>query len=194
MRNILSIALLFVIPDFFGMNAFADERACSGDKTIFSGKCIGNVCLSMHESSVKKILGKPIKRYRALPGSVSVGIWRSNSKRGAENLYVAFLNNKVVDVHTTSADFRTCSGISINSTFEEVTKAYPAAEEDEYTIFKSGKLRYDWIDKKAGITFTFSGNPVNDPDQHMIRLVIHRPGFYKSIGYSESDDLYWMPR
>jgi hypothetical protein len=64
----------------------------------------------------------------------------------------------VVQIRVTSSYFRTASGISVNSSLDEIKKTYPQAQPDpdwESGLASGSEKKESLIDRTAGIAFEF---------------------------------------
>ena len=158
---------------------------CREDFKITPGACLGKVCIAMPARDVEKKLGLPAKSV-SIRG-LRLSIWKGS---GFYRVFVVYKNGRVLEMHTNSPAFSIClpeGTISTRSSYSAVTRAFKDGKNDSYQVFSSGKQKLDYVVMSAGVTFTFAG----DEDGALTRIVVHKIGFEKQIGYSEGDDAYW---
>lgn len=163
-------------------------QACAfgqSDNAVVPGRCVGRVCLGDTRSNVGRVLAGTKTTLRKK--EMVVDVWSSGDCE--KFLFVSYLSNRVAEIHWNSSAYKTSSGISSASTFQEVRAAFPEGKESEYAIFESGKNRVDWDVPERGIVFSIAG----DEEGPIVRIAIYRPNSSKLIGYSDGDSWYWSP-
>jgi hypothetical protein len=175
---------------FFSVGAGIGQFA-GGAATIAPGIGIGQVRIGEHLDDVHRALGTP-KLSDAAMGGKLLEVWRSGPafegrrQNGVEQLQIYFrregadLSGPLVvrQIRVTSPFFRTLSGISVRSSFAQVSGEFPRLSNDEELTGalngeRSEKEIEMFVDRARGIAFEFRAGAAADPDARGYCRAIH---------------------
>ena len=161
----------------------ATHGQLTGDlETIAPGTGIGLVRIGETRDDVIRSLGEPKLSDAAMGGKI-VEVWRSGPafagrrQNGIEELDIYFrregaeLNGQPIvrQIRVTSPFFRTGSGISVRSSFAQISREFPNLSIDEELTyaFSGGRSEKEieiYVDRSRGIAFEFRRGAAADPD------------------------------
>jgi hypothetical protein len=188
-----SVAVL--VLSSLGMVSVLGQGA-GASAVITPGVGIGRVLLGQRLDEVHASLGAP-KLSDAAMGGRLWEIWRSgtafNGKRqnGPEELEIYFTRERsdlggpslVRQIRVSSPFFRTPSGVSIRSSFSEISESFPNLRIDEELTYALSGGRNEkefemFVDRTRGIAFEFRNGASADPTVSGYCRAIHvfRPG------------------
>jgi hypothetical protein len=175
---------------FFSVSAGIAQLANSA-AIIAPGAGIGQVRIGEHLDDVHRALGTP-KLGDAAMGGRLLEVWRSGPafegrrQNGVEQLEIYFrregadLSGQPVvrQIRVTSPFFRTLSGISVKSSFGQVSREFPNLSNDEVLTGalngeRSEKEIEMFVDRPRGIAFEFRTGAAADPDSRGYCRAIH---------------------
>jgi hypothetical protein len=160
-------------------------------RLIVPGLKVGQMRLGETLAAVHRALGKPAIEDAAMGGRLTE-VWRGTSAGAGkaanrqDEVQIYFHGpgaggdqNKptvVAQIRVTSPYFRTASGISVNSSFAEISKSYPRAQPDrdwESGLTPASQKKESLVDSVAGIAFEFRAGATANSDAHSYCLAIH---------------------
>jgi hypothetical protein len=158
---------------------------------ISPGVSIGRVRIGETLDDVHRILGTP-KLSDAAMGGKLLEVWRSGPafegkrQNGVEELEIYFRREGptlggqpvVRQIRVTSPFFRTLSGISVRSSFAQISGEFPTLSDDEELTYAINGGRSDkeievFVDRARGIAFEFRNGAPADPDARGYCRAIH---------------------
>jgi hypothetical protein len=173
-----SVAVLLLW--FLGMVSVLGQGA-GASAVINPGVGIGRVLLGQRLDEVHAILGSP-KLSDAAMGGRLWEIWRSGTafdgkrQNGPEELEIYFTRERsdlggpslVRQIRISSPFFRTPSGVSIRSSFSEISESFPNLRIDEELTYALSGGRNEkefemFVDRNRGIGFEFRNGASADP-------------------------------
>jgi hypothetical protein len=184
LRLLVSIGVLFLLMS----GGRAQFTGAVG--VIVPGVGIGQVRLGEALEDVHRALGAPKLSDAAIAGRL-FEVWRSGPafegrrQNGAEQLEIYFrreatdlrLAPTARQIQATSPFFRTASGISVRSTFAQVSSEFNIAVDEELTyVLNRGRSEKEFImyvDRPRGIAFEFKNGAQVDPDAGGYCRAIH---------------------
>ena len=175
---------------FFSANSGIAQFA-NGVAVIAPGVSIGQVRIGERLYDVHRALGTPKLSYAAMGGKL-LEVWRSGPasegrrRNGVEQLEIYFrregadLGGPLVvrQIRVSSPFFRTTSGISVRSSFAQVSREFPNLSTDEELTGalsggRSEKQVEMFVDRPGGIAFEFRTGVAADPDARGYCRAIH---------------------
>lgn len=184
LRLLASISVLFLLVS--GGRA----QLTGGAAIIIPGIGIGQVRVGEGLDDVHRALGAPKLSDAAIGGRL-FEVWRSGAafegrrQNGAEQLEIYF-RREATDLHVaptvrqiqvTSPFFRSASGISVRSTFAQVSSEFNIAVDEELTyVLNRGRSEKEiimFVDRPRGIAFEFRNGAAADPDAGGYCRAIH---------------------
>jgi hypothetical protein len=159
--------------------------------TISAGVSVGQVRIGERLDDVHRALGTP-KLSDAAMGGKLLEVWRSGPgfegrrQNGVEELEIYFRREGpdfsgepvVRQIRATSPFFRTVSGISVRSSFAQISSEFPNLSDDEELTYainggRSEKEIEAFVDRARGIAFEFRNGAAADPDARGYCRAIH---------------------
>jgi hypothetical protein len=171
-------------------------QAAGASGVINPGVGIGRVLLGQRLDEVHASLGAP-KLSDAAMGGRLWEIWRSGTafdgkrQNGPEELEIYFTRERsdlggpslVRQIRVSSPFFRTPSGVSIRSSFSEISESFPNLRIDEELTYALSGGRNEkefemFVDRTRGIAFEFRNGASADPTVSGYCRAVHvfRPG------------------
>ena len=171
-------------------------QGAGASAVISPGVGIGRVLLGQRLDEVHASLGAPKLSDAAMGGRVWE-IWRSGTafdgkrQNGPEELEIYFTRERsdlggpslVRQIRVSSPFFRTPSGVSIRSSFSEISESFPNLRIDEELTYALSGGRNEkefemFVDRTRGIAFEFRNGASADPTVPGYCRAIHifRPG------------------
>jgi hypothetical protein len=168
----LTVALLLLSLGIPALSAGAEEE----DFTIVPGKRIGVVVLGMTPPEVKEKAGNHDGSYTLADGTkVEYSQWKETDKITYALRVFYDLQGRVIQIAEAAPKAVTADGISIASSFEDVTSKYKNLEPFLYTAKDAYAEYYD--DVKRGIAFEFTWTVALGPSsKHLRAILVHSPG------------------
>jgi len=158
---------------------------------IAPGFGIGQVRIGEHLDEVHRALGTP-KLSDASMGGKILEVWRSGPafegrrQNGVEELEIYFRHEGtdltgppvVRQIRATSPFFRTSSGISVRSSFAQISAEFPNLRDDNELAYainggRSEKEIEVFVDRARGIAFEFRNGAAADPNARGYCRAIH---------------------
>jgi hypothetical protein len=183
--------LLGLLSLWFLSMGSGHAQSASGAAIIAPGSGIGQVRIGERLDDVHRALGTP-KLSDAAMGGKLLEVWRSGPafegrrQNGVEELEIYFrregtdLSGQEVarQIRVTSPFFRTSSGISVRSSFAQVTGEFPNLSIDEELTYalsggRSEKQVEVYVDRARGIAFEFRIGAAADPNAGGYCRAIH---------------------
>jgi hypothetical protein len=168
-----------------------NAQYAEGSASIAPGIGVGQMRIGERQDDVHRVLGTP-KLSDAAMGGRLLEIWRSGPafdgrrQNGTEELEIYFrregsdLSGPLTarQIRVTSPFFRTASGISVRSSFAEVSQEFSGLSIDEEVTYvlnggRSEKEIEMFVDRPRGIAFEFRSGAAADPDGRGYLRAIH---------------------
>jgi hypothetical protein len=187
----LSFRLLGWLGVWFSLIGGMHAQLTGGAATISAGIGIGQVRIGETLDDVHRALGTP-KLGDAAMGGKLLEVWRSGPafggrrQIGIEELEIYFRRAEpdlsgqpvVQQIRVTSPFFQTPSGISVRSSFGQISGEFPNLSDDEVLTYainggRSEKEIEMLVDRARGIAFEFRNGAAIDPDAKGYCRAIH---------------------